>query len=416
MIAILLERAAGALADAALKSFVIFAVAGIIVATLRKSSASSRHLVWTSAVCASIALPLFGALLPEWKSSVVAVPQPALLGSPASIPPGVASPVVDIGPRLPATGYRAPAAEKNETRKHAITASFAAPQQIQESDPAPIAAVDQPVPSRWMSLAQPLIDAGPMRVAALVWLFGFVVVLLPLCLGRLRLFVIASSARPVRDNRWEELLARYRTTGGFARRVTLLESDDTAMPMTWGVFSPILLLPSSTAEWTEWQCRNVLLHELAHVERFDCLTQFVSRVSCALYWFNPLAWTAAHRMQVEREMACDDRVIRTGSRPSEYAGQLLDVARSLRPARATAHAAIAMARPSQLSGRLTAVLDRERDRRNVSPRLRVAVGAATFGVLVPVASFSPWVTAAVASPARMAASMVTTTTSAGPMA
>jgi hypothetical protein len=113
-------------------------------------------------------------------------------------------------------------------------------------------------------------------------------------------------------------------------------------------------------------------------------------------------------MQIEREMACDDRVIRTGSRPSEYAGQLLDVARSLRPAPATAHAAIAMARPSQLSGRLTAVLDRERDRRNVSPRLRFAVGVATFGALVPIASFSPWVTAAVASPARTAATTVMT--------
>src|SRR6476620_6349179 len=113
MIAILLERAAGALADAALKSFVIFAVAGIIVATLRKSSASSRHLVWTSAVCASIALPLLGALLPEWKSSAVAVPQPALLAAPAAIEsaPTEAAAVdrtVDIGPRLPASSYRAP--------------------------------------------------------------------------------------------------------------------------------------------------------------------------------------------------------------------------------------------------------------------------------------------------------------------
>src|SRR6476619_5732790 len=123
MIAILLERAAGALADAALKSFVIFAVAGINVATLRKSSASSRHLVWTSAVCASIALPLLGALLPDWTSSAVAVPQPALLAPAAVIAPAVSDPAVDIGSRLPATGYRAPATEKNETPKHAITAS-----------------------------------------------------------------------------------------------------------------------------------------------------------------------------------------------------------------------------------------------------------------------------------------------------
>ena len=384
MIAIILERAASALADAALKSFVIFAVAGFIVANLRKSSASSRHLVWTSAVCASIALPLLGALLPEWRSSAVAVPQPvSFLAAPAPIDPAVAP-------------------------EQAVNASFTLAAQTPEPDVAPVAVTQQSLRSRLMSFAQPVIDAGAMQIAAVLWLLGFVVVLLPFCIGRLRLLAIASSARPVTDERWEELLARFRSTGGFARRVTLLESDDAAMPMTWGVMSPILLLPSGTSEWPEWQCRNVLLHELAHVERFDCLTQFVSRVACALYWFNPLAWTAAHRMQIEREMACDDRVIRTGSRPSDYAGQLLDVARSLRPARATAHAAIAMARPSQLSGRLTAVLDRERNRRNVSPRLRFAVVAATFGALVPIASFSPWVTAAVASPARNAASMMTT--------
>src|SRR5258707_14279620 len=112
----------------------------------------------------------------------------------------------------------------------------------------------------------------------------------------------------------------------------------------------------------------------------------------------PLVWVPADRMQVEREIACDDHVIDKGSRASQYAEQLLDVARSLRPARATAHAAIAMARRSQLSERLTAVLDRERNRRSVSRRLRLVVSAASFGVVVPVATFSPWAPDAPASP------------------
>ena len=385
MIAIMLERAAGALADAGLKSFVIFAVAGVIVAALRKSSAASRHLVWTSAVCASIALPLFGVLLPQWKSSAVAVPQPIV-------------------------SYQTPVAQQEAGSAGLAAETFVAPpQQTPQSDAGLPPVLDQPQHATLESIVQSITNAGTMRIASMLWLAGFIIVLLPFCIGRLRLLAIASAARPVTDERWADLLARARATGAFVRRVTLLESDDTAMPMTWGVISPILLLPSGTSEWPEWKCRNVLLHELAHVERFDCLTQLVSRVACALYWFNPLAWTAAHRMQIEREMACDDRVIRTGSRPSEYAEQLLDVARSLRPARATAHAAIAMARPSQLSGRLTAVLDRKRNRKNVSTRMRFAVGVATFGTLVPIASFSPWVAAAVASPSPVAASTLTST-------
>jgi hypothetical protein len=222
-------------------------------------------------------------------------------------------------------------------------------------------------------------------------------VLLPFAIGRLRLRRVAKSARLITDGRWYAFLAASRPAAGFARRITLLESEDAAMPMTWGIFSPVLLLPADTSAWPDWKCRNILLHELAHIERFDCLTQFVSRVACALYWFNPLVWVAAHRMQVEREMACDDRVISNGSRASEYAGQLLDVARSLRPARATAHAAIAMARPSQLSGRLTAVLDTRRNRTDVSGKLRFAVAATTFAVVAPLASFSPWIASAAAA-------------------
>ena len=393
MIAFLVERTASMLADAALKSFVIFAVACLIVALWRRSSASSRHLVWTSAVCASIALPVVGALLPQWKSRAVSVPQPvAFFATPA--------PVAQSSDPVASTPITAHAAKQRVERSDPLLRQAAVP-----SVELTVAA-QQSIGSRVMSLMQPVFDAGAMTVATLLWFAGFVIVLLPFCIGRFRLRAIASAARPISDGRWEETLARIRATGGFARHVTLLESDEAAMPMTWGVISPVLLLPAGTTEWPEWKCRNILLHELAHIERFDCLTQLVARFACAIYWFNPLAWTAAGRMQAEREMACDDRVIRTGSRPSEYAGQLLDVARSLRPARATTHAAIAMARPSQLSGRLTAVLDRERNRSSVSARLRLAVGAATFGFLMPVASFSPWVDAAVAAPVRHAASSV----------
>src|SRR5205814_9778950 len=79
MTPIMWDRVVTLLGDAALKSFVIFAVAGAINAAWRKSSAASRHLIWTAAVCAAIAVPVIGVTLPQWKMPSVAVARPAAL-------------------------------------------------------------------------------------------------------------------------------------------------------------------------------------------------------------------------------------------------------------------------------------------------------------------------------------------------
>lgn len=380
MIANIIERAAQIVADGALKSFVILAVAGLVVTAWRNSSASSRHLVWTAGVLAAIAVPVLTAVLPRWSNPAVAVALPA--SSPVakqSIAP------TELAETLPASNT--PIVQKTNASEPVISMSkpfVVAPVTPMTSAPVPV-------------VTQASSRLRLVTLATLVWLTVAAMILLPFLLGRIRLLRIARTSRRVTDVRWIQLLSRARASDRFTRPVTLLESDDAAMPMTWGIFFPVLLVPSNTAQWPEWKCRNILLHELAHIERFDCLTQFIARIACALYWFNPIVWVAAQRMRIEREMACDDRVINNGSLASDYAGQLLDVARSLRPVQATAHAAIAMARPSQLSGRLTAVLDRARNRSFVTGKLRVAIGAATLAVALPVASFTPWTSTAEAS-------------------
>ena len=84
--------------------------------------------------------------------------------------------------------------------------------------------------------------------------------------------------------------------------------------MTWGILRPTLLLPGCRRVAGR-RARLVLLHELAHIRRWDFLTQSLGRLACALYWFNPLAWLALAQARAEQERACDDCVLNSGSIP-----------------------------------------------------------------------------------------------------
>lgn len=152
-----------------------------------------------------------------------------------------------------------------------------------------------------------------------VWLLGVGVIASQTASGLLRLRYIAREATEVREDALLELLAEARRTAGVRRSVRLLVSARTDIPITWGVLRPIVLLPPAARRWAPEHLHAALLHELHHVRHADALFALAARAVCTLYWFNPLTWWMAHRLEVESELACDDRVLSTGVRRSDYA-------------------------------------------------------------------------------------------------
>jgi HEAT repeat protein len=169
------------------------------------------------------------------------------------------------------------------------------------------------------------------------------------------------------------------------RSAVLLLSKQVTMPLTCGLLRAAILLPAEATGWSAERRRIVLLHELAHVKRRDCLIQALAHIACALHWFNPLIWVSLHRMRIEREMACDDHVLHTGTKATDYAGHLLDIARRFRSARGSSFAAVAIARRSQLEGRLLAILDPRLSRRELT---RTASSLIAFVAIVAVVALS----------------------------
>ena len=227
------------------------------------------------------------------------------------------------------------------------------------------------------------------QILSLLWAAGALLLLLRLALGMVRVSMWTRRARAIDDGHWLTLVHRLASQLCVARPVTLLRSDRACVPMTWGVVYPTVMLPAEADEWTVERRTIVLLHELAHVKRLDAFTQAVVQIAVSAFWFNPLVWVVARHMRTEREHACDDLVLQGGARASDYAEDLLQIARSLGDSTALAAAALAMARRSEIEGRLLAILDPKTNRRTVSRARLVAASAGVFALALPLAALAP---------------------------
>jgi hypothetical protein len=157
------------------------------------------------------------------------------------------------------------------------------------------------------------------------------------------------------------------------------------IPAVFGVFRPTVLIPAGADDWPEQRRRVVLLHELAHVKRRDCLTQLLAQLACVVYWFNPPAWLVARQLRIERERACDDLVLTAGQRPSEYADHLLEMVRTLRSRACPSFAAVAMAKKSNFEHRLLAILDAARPRQTLTKATTTIAFFTAVAILLPLA-------------------------------
>jgi bla regulator protein blaR1 len=97
-------------------------------------------------------------------------------------------------------------------------------------------------------------------------------------------------------------------------------------PGVFGIFRPVLLLPEGiAARLTQVQLEAIIAHELCHVRRRDNLTAMIHMLVEATFWFYPLPWWLGARLIDERECACDEEVLQTGSQAQAYAESILRV-------------------------------------------------------------------------------------------
>jgi TonB family protein len=331
-----------------MKASVIVLVALAATLGLRKRSAAVRHWILSAAIVCAAATPALELVVPSWH---IAFGSPAVRPPQHAVRPGAASSPVRTGAAAPFDSSRPAGDVEGETA----------------------------------------VPASVTSLLTVAWIAGVTVSLGLLAIGLGRLAWLASRSRRITSGPWIEIADEISRRYGIRRTVCLLLSDHPSLLVTWGALRPRILLPRGAAEWPDDRIRIVLSHELAHIDRGDWLMQMTAELLRSAYWFNPLLWIVGRRLRDESEHACDDAVLtRLGVDGSEYATHLVDLAREAirhRTRWSPSLPAPAIARPSSLERRVTAMLNARLNRAPLTRPARLVGLVALLAITIPIAGF-----------------------------
>lgn len=266
---------------------IIAIAAWSVLRVARSANATTRYLVWTSALIATVVLPVATGLI----AGVAYSSKPAVATSAAPAP----------GMRLPAHPHALPQPIKTVP---AAAPRTAARQRLQIRVPQNIA---------WALLA--------LWAAIAFWQlirFAF-------ALGALE--KLKRNAKPL-PIEYREQLQRWNAASHVHAGVRLCVSDETLVPIAVGLFDAMILIPESLLlRLQPDDIDRILLHEFAHLRRRDDWIHAFQRIVSAVLFFNPAVAFIAHHMDLEREVSCDDSVLeRDGLQPVPYATCLTKMA------------------------------------------------------------------------------------------
>jgi len=225
------------------------------------------------------------------------------------------------------------------------------------------------------------------RLGVVLWVMIGVGLLLRLSVSFARAHRIAKRALYIDDDDLRVEVERACRVLGVNRVPAVALSNDVAVPLVLGVVRPRIVLPAQAVRWTHDRVRVVLLHEVAHIRRNDAAWTLFARIVGASLWFHPLVAMLSRQVRCESERACDDLVLASGVRGSDYAEHLVSIARMSCRRESYAGAALAFAARSTLEQRVASVLS-ARPRR-VSPKLIGTLVAASVAVFATIAALHP---------------------------
>jgi beta-lactamase regulating signal transducer with metallopeptidase domain len=185
--------------------------------------------------------------------------------------------------------------------------------------------------------------------------------LLRISIGFYQLRKLRRSCTEIEPASLHPLLRSTLNEFGSTRALTVCISDRVRVPTAIGFWKPAVILPAwALRELSPAELNTILLHELAHLRRWDDWTNLTQKILRALLFFHPAVWWIGKNLSIEREMACDDFVLAATSDPRAYAQCLVSVAEKSFLHRSLALAQAAVSKIQQTSLRVARILEVDR--------------------------------------------------------
>ena len=340
-----------------IKSTLILTFALILLCLSRKKSSALKHFILSLALISMLIIPLISSLATGWETKLL--------------------PSWEIGGRSLALSL-----DRSNTNDTLISGRLSRSVSSQNNAYSPVSneagSFQKKSLVSILSANQKLLSTG----LAAIWCIGILFLLTRILLGLYGAYRLTRQGEKICYSNWRQLLQKLLQTIPIKRKISLLRHPRILAPLTWGIRKPVVIFPAESRGWTKCQCSSALFHELSHIKRGDFLIKMIARISCALFWFNPLSWFTFKMMKQEQEKACDELVLKAGVKPSTYAANLLSLKNAHQTGWNPPTAVLGAVGKSQLNDRLIAILKKQFNPKEIKMKTKILLSLTVILVIL----------------------------------
>jgi beta-lactamase regulating signal transducer with metallopeptidase domain len=338
------------IASSAARSMLLGGIAACALAAFRVRETSARLFTWKAVLYIALGMFFLMRAFPGISVPVPSLLRPAKTESAATQLSSTPAAIVETPRPTHISTLRNVPTSRSLPRRTATATNGRAPS---STEPVTLSLVNTQSASVESSI-------GPMDwrlIVVSVYAIVALALLLRFAIGIVWSRKLIAAAEPIDDSWLKQALTSAARNGQSVVVPQIAESRFISVPVTIGALRSTILLPSGWQEWDEATLQAVITHEMSHVARRDALTQRISLIHRAIFWFSPFAWWLDRQLAVLAEEASDEAALACGTDRNKYARTLLGFFEAL-------HAApgriwwqgVAMAKAGQAEQRLERIL------------------------------------------------------------